>query len=87
MRFTILELGDARVFTYGKFKNGKSHILPSLSGVDVVADDPPHPVTHRWYQLAWFGLTLNLDVPTRKNRRGFFMEFSGVIQWLTRLLS
>lgn len=37
MNFTIFELEDFRVFCYGKLQLGKSHLLPSLSGSDVMA--------------------------------------------------
>lgn len=86
MRFTIFEAGDWRLFFYGRWR-GLRHALPTLTAVDVVGDDPPHRVVNRWYQAAWLGYTLNLDVPSDRNRRGFVLDFSGVIQTVLRLLS
>lgn len=87
MKFTILEMGEVRLFAYGKFRwRSLDHAFPSLCGVDVVDDDPPHQVTHRWYQLAWCGLTLNLDIPTKKNRKGFLLDIREIMGTVGRLL-
>ena len=76
-----------RFFTYGRWRGGPQHSWPALTAVDVVEDEAPHNVTHRWYQLSWFGMTLNLDIPTRNRRSCLFLNSYDILDALCRMLS
>lgn len=88
MRFRTFGVGRLRVFFYGRFHwKSLDHVFPSFTGVDVVSDDPPHPITHRWYQLAWFGLSANVDVPSAAPRPGFVLDVRGFLEAVGRMFS
>lgn len=63
MNFNVFELGGVRVYVYGRLRGGRQHFVPSFTSVKIAGDAPPHKTEATWYQAAWFGMCLNVEVP------------------------
>jgi hypothetical protein len=48
-----------KIYFYGKFKLG--YYFPTFSAVDICSDSDNALITHRWYQFAWFGISVNIE--------------------------
>lgn len=50
------------VYYYGRWSFAKYNLIPALTSADICGDNDPYTKESRWYQLSWFGQSLNLEI-------------------------
>ena len=76
-----------KIHFYGKFSVKKRHLDPNLCIIDI-CDDISYETTHRWYQLAWLGLSINLERAIKNDirKRAYFISLGRIIKLLKKLI-
>jgi hypothetical protein len=74
-----------KIYIYGKFNFMREYLLPTLSAVDICEGEK---VSHRWYQLSWFGKTINIErrVKDGKRKDAWFLTVGDFIRAFNKLL-
>jgi hypothetical protein len=44
------------------------NLLPSISIVSIADDDPPYNIIGRKFELTWFGVIIDITIPSKKFR-------------------
>lgn len=72
-----------KIYFYGKLRLKKPYLLPSFHAVDIVDDDDYDVIVHRWWQFAWFGLTVNFNIPVKRKELKLAKSFD-LNEWFWR---
>jgi hypothetical protein len=76
-----------KIYFYGKFNIKRRYLDPNFSIIDI-CDDITYKTTHRWYQLAWLGLSINLERVIKNNTKKpvYFISIGRIIKRLKKLI-